>query len=276
MSSYLLLMKQSPRVAIDPAFGALPRVFCSVAHKSRGTFLRVKVQKAGGLLGVTSRGLLILIALLLIILLLFVVIVVLAAMWPRSRAQEAPRVCDTPACLRSAAQVNSCSCTRPVWRERAAPLGSSWQRTCTSRTFIVPAPRLAVERLEMCRNSRLINFRSSERASQEIVPADCATTLSIFQFLGSKPSEKRMTLKYRQFHSSAPRSANEAILFVLSNRKWVPSFQEVLCARDVGQRWDAEMRSGRQTGDISRPVRGVYRVRSRDRSFIDWAPLVTQ
>lgn len=55
----------------------------------------------------TSRGLLILIALLLIILLLFVVIVVLAAMWPRSRAQEAPKVCDTPACLRAAAQVIS-------------------------------------------------------------------------------------------------------------------------------------------------------------------------
>lgn len=65
------------------------------------------MQKAGGLLGVTSRGLLILIGLLLVIVLLFVIIVVLGAMWPRSRAQEAPRVCDTPACLRAAAQVRS-------------------------------------------------------------------------------------------------------------------------------------------------------------------------
>jgi hypothetical protein len=65
----------------------------------------LQVQKAGGLLGVTSRGLLILDVLLLIILLMFIIIIVLAALWPRTKAQEAPRVCDTPACLRAAAQV---------------------------------------------------------------------------------------------------------------------------------------------------------------------------
>ena len=69
-------------------------------------FFFFQVQKAGGLLGVTSRGLLILTILLLIILLLFIIIVVLAALWPRTKAQEAPRVCDTPACLRAAAQVS--------------------------------------------------------------------------------------------------------------------------------------------------------------------------
>lgn len=68
--------------------------------------LFVQVQKAGGLLGVTSRGLLILALLLIFILILLVVIVVLAALWPRAKAQEAPKVCDTPACLRAAAQVN--------------------------------------------------------------------------------------------------------------------------------------------------------------------------
>ena len=53
----------------------------------------------------TSRGLLILALLLVFILILLVIIVVLAALWPRNRAQEAPKVCDTPACLRAAAQV---------------------------------------------------------------------------------------------------------------------------------------------------------------------------
>ena len=53
----------------------------------------------------TSRGLLILGLLLVFILILLVIIVVLAALWPRTRAQEAPKVCDTPACLRAAAQV---------------------------------------------------------------------------------------------------------------------------------------------------------------------------
>ena len=67
----------------------------------------LQVQKAGGLLGVTSRGLLILAVLLLIILLMFIIIIVLAALWPRTKAQEAPRVCDTPACLRAAAQVGN-------------------------------------------------------------------------------------------------------------------------------------------------------------------------
>jgi hypothetical protein len=54
---------------------------------------------------VTSRGLLILGLLLVFILILLVIIVVLAALWPRTKAQEAPKVCDTPACLRAAAQV---------------------------------------------------------------------------------------------------------------------------------------------------------------------------
>lgn len=67
----------------------------------------LQVQKAGGLLGVTSRGLLILALLLVFIVILLVIIVVLAALWPRNRAQEAPKVCDTPACLRAAAQVPS-------------------------------------------------------------------------------------------------------------------------------------------------------------------------
>lgn len=53
----------------------------------------------------TSRGLLILALLLVFILILLVIIVVLAALWPRTKAQEAPKVCDTPACLRAAAQV---------------------------------------------------------------------------------------------------------------------------------------------------------------------------
>ena len=53
----------------------------------------------------TSRGLLILGLLLVFILILLVIIVVLAALWPRTKAQEAPKVCDTPACLRAAAQV---------------------------------------------------------------------------------------------------------------------------------------------------------------------------
>lgn len=70
-------------------------------------FLLWQVQKAGGLLGVTSRGLLILALLLVFILILLVVIVVLAALWPRTKAQEAPKVCDTPSCLRAAAQVLS-------------------------------------------------------------------------------------------------------------------------------------------------------------------------
>ena len=72
-------------------------------------FYCAQVQKAGGLLGVTSRGLLILALLLVFILILLVIIVVLAALWPRTKAQEAPKVCDTPACLRAAAQVRPLS-----------------------------------------------------------------------------------------------------------------------------------------------------------------------
>ncbi len=75
--------------------------------KNKKCFLLYQVQKAGGLLGVTSRGLLILGLLLVFILILLVIIVVLAALWPRTAAQEAPKVCDTPACLRAAAQVFS-------------------------------------------------------------------------------------------------------------------------------------------------------------------------
>lgn len=84
-------------------------LFRSVLQKSVDwfffSFLLCQVQKAGGLLGVTSRGLLILGLLLVFILILLVIIVVLAALWPRTKAQEAPKVCDTPACLRAAAQV---------------------------------------------------------------------------------------------------------------------------------------------------------------------------
>jgi hypothetical protein len=56
---------------------------------------------------VTSLGLLILGLLLVFILILLVIIVVLAALLPRTKAQEAPKVCDTLACFRAAAQVNS-------------------------------------------------------------------------------------------------------------------------------------------------------------------------
>ena len=67
--------------------------------------MRWQVEKAGGLLGVTSRGLLILLILLLIIVLMFIIIIVLAAMWPRNYNEKPPYVCNTPSCLRAAAQV---------------------------------------------------------------------------------------------------------------------------------------------------------------------------
>ena len=66
-----------------------------------------KVEKAGGLLGVTSRGLCILIILIIIIILLFIIIIILAALWPRKPYREPPIICDTPPCLRAAAQVIS-------------------------------------------------------------------------------------------------------------------------------------------------------------------------
>lgn len=66
---------------------------------------QLQVEKAGGLLGVTPRGLCILMILLIIIVVMFIVLIVLAALWPRRYGSDAPIICTTPACLRAAAQV---------------------------------------------------------------------------------------------------------------------------------------------------------------------------
>ncbi|XP_046444687.1 endothelin-converting enzyme 2-like isoform X1 [Daphnia pulex] len=102
--------------------------------KMRETLMERQVQKAGGLLGVTSRGLLILGLLLVFILILLVIIVVLAALWPRTKAQEAPKVCDTPACLRAAAQVIG------SMENHTSPCTNFWNYACHSWLVSNPLP----------------------------------------------------------------------------------------------------------------------------------------
>ncbi|EFX68569.1 hypothetical protein DAPPUDRAFT_259939 [Daphnia pulex] len=124
MYSVLLLQSSNTqgKMANSSSYYIDTVVCCWPAMKSLLPWLLYVVQKAGGLLGVTSRGLLILGLLLVFILILLVIIVVLAALWPRTKAQEAPKVCDTPACLRAAAQRHSSKQSekkRGLWLEDA-------------------------------------------------------------------------------------------------------------------------------------------------------------
>ena len=67
------------------------------------------------MLGVTPRGLLILMILLALIVVLFIIIIVLAALWPRTYVEQAPIVCASPACLRAAAQVKYRVSILSIW-----------------------------------------------------------------------------------------------------------------------------------------------------------------
>lgn len=102
--------------------------------KQKDTLMERQVEKAGGLLGVTSRGLLILLILLLIIVLMFIIIIVLAAMWPRTYSEKAPHVCDTPSCLRAAAQVIG------SMDNHTAPCTNFWNFACHNWLVSNPMP----------------------------------------------------------------------------------------------------------------------------------------
>jgi len=70
---------------------------------------------------------------------MFIIIIVLAAMWPRSYNENPPHVCDTPSCLRAAAQVRAFT-PQAIHRPFFIPL--HFLRFCWCRLFVCLPLRL--------------------------------------------------------------------------------------------------------------------------------------
>lgn len=74
--------------------------------KVKESFLRSKEKLLCEKTGLSKKGLYVAAIVLLILFILFLIVIVLAAVWPRIPHYYEYPVCDTPACLRAAAQVS--------------------------------------------------------------------------------------------------------------------------------------------------------------------------